>query len=42
MRIDSRVLLSRGRKGLILFIPDNCSDLNETYEFFIKVGVIEL
>lgn len=37
-----RVLLSRGRKGLILFLPSGCKDLDEMYEFFVKVGVEEL
>lgn len=37
-----RVLLSRGRKGLILFIPNGCKDLDETYTFFVKVGIEEL
>lgn len=37
-----RVLLSRGRKGLILFIPNEFSDLNETYEFFKNLGIEEL
>lgn len=37
-----RVLLSRGRKGLILFIPNQCSDLNETYKFFKDLGIEEL
>lgn len=46
-----RVLFSRGRKGLILFIPEECiyngkvykcSDLEETYKFFISIGVKNL
>lgn len=37
-----RVLLSRGRKGLVLFFPNGCKDLDQTYEFFAKIGVKEL
>ena len=37
-----RVLLSRGRKGLILFIPPQCSDLDETYQFFKELDIEEL
>lgn len=46
-----RVLLSRGRKGIILFIPEECiyngriykcSDLEETYKFFRMIGVKNL
>lgn len=37
-----RVLLSRGRKGLVLFLPNGCKDLEKTYEFFVKIGVEEL
>lgn len=34
-----RVLLSRGRKGLILFLPDGCKDLDDTYDFFREIGI---
>lgn len=46
-----RVLFSRGRKGIILFIPEECiyngrvykcSDLEETYKFFKTIGVKNL
>lgn len=37
-----RVLLSRGRYGTYLYLPDRCSDLNETYEFFKNIGVKEI
>ena len=33
-----RVLLTRSRKGMILYIPDD-KNLDETYDFFRSVGV---
>lgn len=36
-----RVLLTRARKQILLFIPRN-SMLDETYRYFIEMGVDEL
>lgn len=36
-----RVLLTRSRKGMILYIP-KCDALDETYDFCKKVGIIDL
>lgn len=33
-----RVLLTRSRKGMILYIPDD-KNLDETYDFFRSVGI---
>lgn len=33
-----RVLLTRSRKGMVLYIPDD-KNLDETYDFFRSVGV---
>lgn len=36
-----RVILSRGRKGMLLFIP-NTKDLHETYKFFKSIGIEDI
>lgn len=36
-----RVILSRCRKGMVLFIPKN-RNLDETYEFFKQIGINEM
>lgn len=33
-----RALLTRSRKGMILYVPDD-KNLDETYDFFRSVGV---
>jgi hypothetical protein len=33
-----RVLLTRGREGVIICIPDNLPELNETYEYLLSCG----
>ncbi|WP_411810009.1 DNA/RNA helicase domain-containing protein [Alkalihalophilus marmarensis] len=42
LRLNSyRVLLTRGREGVIVYIPDE-SLLDETYKVFLKSGAIKL
>ncbi len=42
LRLNSyRVLLTRGREGLILFVPDE-TEMNSTFEALISAGVREL
>ncbi|MBL63436.1 MAG: hypothetical protein CMI30_08510 [Opitutae bacterium] len=36
-----RVLLSRGRDGLIIFVPKS-EDLNETFDYFLQTGIPKL
>jgi len=36
-----RVLLTRGRLGMILYFPNNW-EYNKTYDFFKSIGFIEL
>ena len=36
-----RVLLTRSRKGMILYIPQS-GVLDETYDFCKKIGIIDL
>lgn len=42
IRLNSyRVLLTRGRDGFIVYLPDD-EDLNETYDLLVQVGLEEL
>ena len=42
MRVNAyRVLLTRGRDGSIIFVPQ-LADLDETYDFFLQCGIREL
>lgn len=39
MRVNAyRVLLTRGRDGLIVYIPSELEELNETYKYLLKSG----
>lgn len=33
-----RVLLTRGREGVLICLPKNLSVLDETFEFFVSAG----
>jgi hypothetical protein len=37
-----RVLLTRGREGLIICLPQFLSELDETFNFFVNAGCTEL
>ena len=42
MRINAyRVLLTRGRDGTVIYVPE-LNSLNETYEYLFKCGIPEL
>lgn len=42
LRLNSyRVLLTRGRDGFVVYVPD-CESLNETYEILKKAGLKEI